>query len=62
MLEKFAIFGNVQPQLQPHLSTDPIASIGFPRVRFDFTRKRSFNNIKRAAGAVKQLEGNGKKF
>jgi hypothetical protein len=62
MLEKFAIFGNVQPQLQPQLSTDPIASIGFPRVRFDFTQKCSFNNIKRAAGTVKQLEGNGKKF
>ena len=32
------------------------------RVGFEFTRKRSFNNIERAAGTVKQLEGSGKQF
>jgi hypothetical protein len=30
------------------------------RVGFEFTRKRSFNNIKNTAGTVKQLEGDGK--
>jgi hypothetical protein len=32
------------------------------RVGFEFTRKRSFNNIKRTAGTVKQLEDNGKQY
>ena len=30
------------------------------RKGFEFTRKRSFNNIKNTAGTVKQLEGDGK--
>ena len=30
------------------------------RVGFEFTRKRSFNNIERTAGTVKQTEGSGK--
>jgi hypothetical protein len=30
------------------------------RVGFEFTRKRSFNNIERTAGTVKRLEDNGK--
>jgi hypothetical protein len=32
------------------------------RVGFEFTRKRSFNNIERTAGTVKQLEDNGKQY
>jgi hypothetical protein len=29
-------------------------------VGFEFTRKRSFNNIERTAGTIKQLEDSGK--
>jgi hypothetical protein len=30
------------------------------RVGFEFTRKRSFNNIERTAGSAKQMEDDGK--
>jgi hypothetical protein len=32
------------------------------RVGFEFTRKRSFNNIERTAGTVRQFEDNGEQY
>jgi hypothetical protein len=32
------------------------------RVGFEFTRKRSFNNIERTVGTVRQFEDNGEQY
>jgi hypothetical protein len=45
MLETLAIFGNVQPQLQPHLSIHPIASGAFPRVEFERNLERTLKTL-----------------
>ena len=52
MLEKFAIFGNVQPQLQPHLSIHPIASGAFPRVEFERNLERTLKTLGGTGGTV----------